>query len=220
MMIVIKAIIFDMDGLMIDSERVTYEGYQKIMGERGYVIDLSFYTTLLGRPITSIYQTFYDAYGNDFPIDEIINEVHLYIQNQFDTFGVPLKKGLIDLLKYLHQNKYKTMIATSSNRERVNRMLGTDGANILHYFNDSICGDEVKEGKPNPEVFLKACKKLAISPDEAYVLEDSEMGILAAHNAAIKCICVPDLKQPETIYAEKTYKIVTSLLDVITIIEG
>ena len=210
-----NAIIFDMDGLMINSEEITFLGYQKVMGNRGLTIDLDFYTTLLGKPIIDIYEVFYKKYGNDIPIKKIINEVHDFVQNYFDINGVPLKAGLIDLLKYLKNHNYKTIIATSSTRERVEKILGNDGANILKYFNDSICGDEVEKGKPNPEIFLKACNKLKVKPDNAIVLEDSQTGILAAYNAKIRCICIPDMKYPDQEYINKTYKLFNCLLDVL-----
>ena len=72
----IKAVIFDMDGLMIDSERVTFEGYQHIMGQMGLTITSDFYKTLLGKPLKGIFQRFYDVYGNDFPIESVIKDVH------------------------------------------------------------------------------------------------------------------------------------------------
>ncbi len=209
----IKAVIFDMDGLMIDSERVTYNGYKKVLGDMGLDITEEFYTTLLGRTIETAKQLFENVYGKDFHLDDVIPLVHKYMADLFDNEGVPVKKGLVDLLKYLKDNNYKTVVATSSQRKRVDHILNI--ANISQYFDDSICGDEVAHGKPNPEVFLRACEKAGVSPEEALVLEDSEAGIQAAYSGKIKVICIPDMKYPEEAYASKTTKILPSLEEVI-----
>ena len=208
----IKAIIFDMDGLMIDSERVTFECYQERLKDMNLTMDEEFYKTLLGKPIKGIYQRFYDVYGNDFPIQNVIQDVHQLMAERFETEGVPVKKGLVELLHYLKDNNYKTIVATSSNRDRVDKILAQ--AKITEFFDDSICGDEVTKGKPNPEVFLKSCQKLGVNVDEAIVLEDSEAGIQASNDANIKVICIPDMKYPEKQYEEKTFKILKDLTEV------
>lgn len=208
----IKAIIFDMDGLMIDSERVTFECYQEILKGMNLTMDEEFYKTLLGKPLKGIYQRFYDVYGNDFPIEDVIKDVHALMAKRFETEGVPIKTGLKSLLEYLKENNYKTIVATSSNRDRVDTILSQ--AQITDYFDDSICGDEVTKGKPNSEVFLKSCQKLGVNVDEAIVLEDSEAGIQASYDAGIKVICIPDMKYPEKQYEEKTFKILKDLNDV------
>ena len=208
----IKAIIFDMDGLMIDSERVTFECYQERLKDMNLTMDEEFYKTLLGKTIKGIYQRFYDVYGNDFPIENVIQDVHQLMAERFETEGVPVKKGLVELLHYLKDNNYKTIVATSSNRDRVDKILAQ--AKITEFFDDSICGDEVTKGKPTPEVFLKSCQKLGVNVDEAIVLEDSEAGIQASYDANIKVICIPDMKYPEKQYEEKTFKILKDLTEV------
>ena len=209
----IKAIIFDMDGLMIDSERVTFECYQERLKDMNLTMDEEFYKTLLGKPIKGIYQRFYDVYGNDFPIQNVIQDVHQLMAERFETEGVPVKKGLVELLHYLKDNNYKTIVATSSNRDRVDKILAQ--AKITEFFDDSICGDEVTKGKPNPEVFLKSCQKLGVNVDEAIVLEDSEAGIQAAYSGNIDVICIPDMKYPEQEFEKMTTKILDSLDQVI-----
>lgn len=213
----IKAVIFDMDGLMIDSERVTFESYQEVLKPMGLTMSEEFYVTLLGKPVKGIFERFYDVYGKDFPIENVVEECHSVMAKRFETYGVPIKKGLKKLLYYLKKNNYKTIVATSSNRDRVDIILKQGG--ITQYFDDSICGDEVSHGKPDPEVFLKSCQKLNVSPDQAIVLEDSESGITASYNAHIKVICIPDMKYPEKQYQQMTYKILDNLENVIPIIK-
>lgn len=209
----IKAIIFDMDGLMINSERVTYECYVKVLEKMNLTMSEDFYKRLLGKTLSSAYQIMFDEYGKDFPMDDVLKDVHQLMNDIFEKDGVPLKDGLIELLTYLKENNYLTIVATSSTRNRVEHLLGM--ADILKYYNDSICGDEVTHGKPNPEVFLRACEKLGVEPSQALVLEDSEAGIQAAHSAQIPVICIPDMKYPEPKYAQMTTEIFNSLHDVI-----
>ena len=208
----IRALLFDMDGLMIDSERVTFEGYQHVLAKENLTMSEEKYKTLLGKPVKAVHDLFKEDYGPQYDVDQIIKDVHAYIAKRFETEGVPLKPGLVELLKYLKENNYKTIIATSSHRNRVDLIVKQ--AQIDQYFDDSICGDEVTKGKPNPEVFLKACQKLQVSPQDALVLEDSESGINAAYNADIKVIGIPDMKYPEEKYVKMTYKIMDNLFQV------
>jgi len=204
-----KAVIFDMDGLMIDSERVTYDGYVIECGKLGLTMEKEFYKKLLGLTVAEIYQKFYDQYGTSFPMEQVLDRVHKYVEDVFQEKGVPIKEGLTELLAYLKEHGYQTVVATSSSRSRVDRIL--EQAGLAQYFDASICGDEVEKGKPDPEVFLKACKKAGVKPAEAIVLEDSEAGIQASFSAGIPVICVPDMKYPGETFAEKASKIVDSL---------
>lgn len=202
-----------MDGLMIDSERVTYNEYVKKLAQLGHHdFTEELYRNCLGKNKQGICQVFIDHYGQDFPMDEVWDDVHVWIDESLRQY-VPKKKGLVELLEYLKANNYKTIVATSSGRARVDEIL--KNGNLTEYFDDSICGDEVTHGKPHPEIFLTACQKLDVKPEEALVLEDSEAGILAAYDGRIDVICVPDMKYPEPQFVEKVTKIVDSLDEVI-----
>ena len=208
-----KAVIFDMDGLMIDSERVTYNEYVKKLAQLGHHdFTEELYRNCLGKNKQGICQVFIDHYGQDFPMTEVWDDVHVWIDESLRQY-VPKKKGLVELLEYLKANNYKTIVATSSGRARVDEIL--KNADLTKYFDDTICGDEVTHGKPHPEIFLTACQKLNVKPEEALVLEDSEAGILAAYDGHIDVICVPDMKYPEPQFVKKVTKIVDSLDEVI-----
>lgn len=208
-----KAVIFDMDGLMIDSERVTYNEYVKKLAQLGHHdFTEELYRNCLGKNKQGICQVFIDHYGQDFPMTEVWDDVHVWIDESLRQY-VPKKKGLVELLEYLKTNNYKTIVATSSGRARVDEIL--KNAELTKYFDDTICGDEVIHGKPHPEIFLTACQKIDVKPEEALVLEDSEAGILAAYDGHIDVICVPDMKYPEQQFVEKVTKIVDSLDEVI-----
>lgn len=204
-----KAIIFDMDGLMIDSERMTWKGYRKFCSEAGYTMELPFYKKMLGHPMKDIRKMMIEEFGEQFPLEEIISKVHADLERQFREEGVPKKPGLDEILEYGKESGYKMLVATSSDRNRVEKILKY--AEIEVYFDDIICGDEVENGKPDPEVFINSCKKLHVSPAEAYVIEDSEMGVLAASRAGIDVICVPDMKEPEEKYRQLAFSVVKDL---------
>ena len=211
-----KAVIFDMDGLMIDSEVATYKAYLEVMEPMGYKFSVDQYKTLLGRTHRGIISQFYTMFGDDFPMEQVWDDSHEILDRRI-LENVPIKKGLIELLKFLKENNYKTIVATSSGRDRTNNIL--KAADIEKYFDDTICGDEVLYGKPNPEIFLTACKKLGVKEEDAVVLEDSESGIQAAYSGHIDVICVPDMKYPGEDYVNKPIRIVDSLLDVITFLK-
>lgn len=213
----INTVIFDMDGLMIDSERVTCDGYAVALSKRGYEPSTEFYKRTLGTTTQTTYKMYQDYYGSDIPFFDILDDVHQYIEDYFQTKGVPIKKGLIELLTYLKEHHYQIVVATSSDRCRVDQIFKQ--ANLVKYFDEYVCGNEVTHGKPNPEVFLKACQKISVNPSDAIVLEDSEAGIQAAYSAHIPVICIPDMKYPEKQYEEMTRYIVNSLVDVIDILE-
>lgn len=206
-----KAVIFDMDGLMIDSERVTFKWYKEYMRQCGMDMPEEFYKTLQGQTKAECKQKLIKTYGNDFPYEESVDWVHKKMQEEFENDGIPIKEGLVELLKFLKEKKYKTVVATSSERKRVEFIL--EKAGIRQYFNDIICGDEVEKGKPNPEIFLRACEKVNVNPENALVLEDSEAGIEAANVGNINVICVPDMKFPDEKYQKMSKEICKNLLE-------
>ena len=157
-------------------------------------------------------RVFLDHYGDDFPMQEVWDDVHISIDERLRKY-VPKKAGLDTLLMWLRQQDIKVVVATSSSRQRVDEIL--KNANILSYINDSICGDEVTHGKPDPEIFLKACEKASVIKEDAIVLEDSEAGIEAAYRGGMDVICIPDMKHPDPNYQIKTTAILSSLADVI-----
>lgn len=211
-----KAVIFDMDGLMIDSEKLTYKVYDQVIRKMGYDYSEEFYKLALGMARAQEELLYFDVYGDDFPMDDFWDQTHAIIDEILFT-KVPLKEGIIELLAYLKKHNYKTMVATSSQRHRVDKIL--EAGKLTDYFDDVICGDEVEHSKPDPEIFLRACQKLNVETKEALVLEDSEAGILAAYNANIDVICIPDMKYPGLAYADKTIKIYSTLHEVIPYLE-
>ncbi len=214
----LKAIIFDLDGVIIDSEPVAYGILRDMVAPYGGDISLDEYTTqYLGRTVamgmTTIKHTF-DAPESE---EELFSK-YMSMEKERVAVGIPLKPYVREILSYLKENNIKTIVASSSVRERAEKILRSH--DILKYFDDLVFGYEVPRGKPHPDIFLKACEKLGVSADEAIVIEDSEAGINASYSANIPVICIPDMKYPVKKYEDMATYIVENLNDAMKIIEA
>lgn len=214
----VDGVIFDMDGLILDTEKVSHKCFTDVTKKYGYEMDKDFYCTLIGRNLKGIRELFEQKYGKDFPFDKIYEEKIDIMMDFIDKNGVELKKGVLELLEYLAVKNYKIALATSTKRERATILL--DKVGIREKFMASVCGDEVINSKPDPEIFLKAAEKLGVKPENCIVLEDSGAGIEAAYNAGMIPINVPDMKVPDEEMKERAFKICDSLLDVIELLEN
>ena len=208
----VEAVIFDMDGLMIDTEVVNYRAFAGFLKTVG--VDLSkedYCVCFTGKTVDHGFEHAKKMFNVDFDIKEAFD--YLMSTNDQRSQCIPLKPGLIELLEYLKEKHYRLAIATSSSIERVYKLFET--YNVLSYFDEIVCGPDVKRGKPAPDIFLKACEKLNVDVKEALVLEDSEAGIEAAHNAQVKVICIPDMKEPDDAHKAMLSAMLPSLNDVI-----
>ncbi len=209
-----KAVIFDMDGLLIDSESMTFKGYKKVCRQYEYIFEDEFYFQFLGSNIDYMRQGFEARYGQAFPFERILDQVHTEIEKAFESDGIPLKPGALNLLEHLKEQSIKIGLATSSSRDRVDAIIAK--ADIASYFDATVCGDEITRSKPDPEIFLTACQKLEVTPCEALVLEDSENGIRGAFDGKITCIHVPDLIPSSKAIQERAAYIAKDLNEIIS----
>jgi len=214
----VDAIIFDMDGVLIDSERISFKCFQEVFKEHNYKMDEIFYLRLIGRNVKSIKIIMEEEYGTDFPFDTIYKKKSNLALEITDKNGVIIKPGVHELLDYLNKENYKIAVATSTRRERALQLL--EEAKIKDKVNYVICGDQVENSKPNPEIFLKAAKGLNVSPEKCIVIEDSDAGITAAHAAKMIGIHVPDMKFLEDDTKELAFKICDNLMDVRNYLES
>ena len=214
----IKAVIFDMDGLMFDTEKLWEETFAVIGNKLGYNLTKEFHQKTIGTNYEYIKTLFKRTYGEDFPFEHFYKEARKYMDGIIKTKGLKIKKGLLELIDYLRQNNYLIAIASSSKRDRIKWYLET--ANIdKTIFRTITSGEDIKNSKPAPDIYLKTCKKLNIKPAQAIVLEDSNNGIKAAKNAGCISVNIPDLdiikEENKKMY---DYKL-ESLLDVIELLE-
>ena len=213
----IEAVIFDMDGLMFDTERLSNRIWKKVVKELGIDAPADMFLRVIGRTKKDGRKIMEETLGEDFDYDKTRARRTEYYNKYIIENGTPIKKGLIELLDFLDKSKIKKAIASSSYEDVVNFLL--ENANLVGRFNEIVAGNEIINGKPDPEIFLKASKKLNIEPSKCLVLEDSNPGIKAASLAGMKSILIPDLLEP----TEESRKLASneceSLLDVIEILK-
>lgn len=212
----IRALIFDMDGLLLDSERIVQRSWN-IAGKDLDIPDLGehIYNTLgLNRKARDEY--FMNAFGPEFALDvfnQKTSDIYFKIVGQT---GIPLKPGAKELLEYAKKHGYKTAVATSSSDKYAIQEL--QDAGIWHYFDGGIFGNMIQNTKPDPEIYLKACKCIGVNPCECLALEDAPAGIRSAHAAGLKVIAVPDLVQPDESVLALVYQKLDTLHEVIPLL--
>ena len=212
-----NGVIFDMDGLMFDTERVVFYGWEYAGEIMGYDFGDTFYSTL-GLTAKSTLELLVNKYGSDFDTEKFTLLKRAFAQKYYDENGVPVKKGLIELLDYLKAHSYKIAVATSTVFDRAQYLLTLGG--IIQRFDAVVTGDMITNGKPDPEIFLLACQKLGFPSHECLVIEDSPFGITAAHDAGIKAIMVPDMVQPDDETKKLLYACSDDLSAVIDLLEA
>lgn len=208
----IELIIFDMDGLMFDTEKMSYQIWQEVLGKYNYEFNFTIFSKMLGTSLVNLKKVCLQEYGDDFPFELIKEERYKLTKEIIEKEGLPLKKGLLELLEFLKPYKIKKAVATSSIKERTE--LFFDGNNLASYFDLIITGDEVSKSKPDPEIFLTVAKKLNCDATKTIVLEDSFAGITAAYKAKMLPILVPDLKEPNQEIIDMCFQIFPSLVEV------
>ena len=213
----VELVIFDMDGLIFDTERLSYLSWVEAAKKFEINFDNNTFYKLLGTNHDSIRNTLIAKYGDRINVDDYMKEKRK-INLSLIKDGAEKKPGLEELLRYLTNNKIKKAVATSSNREIALGLL--EKADVLRYFDYVLCGDEVRKSKPDPEVFLNVAKKLEVNPKNCLVLEDSEAGVIAASRGKIRVIMIPDVKEPEKEIEELVYKKLGNLKEVIDVIEN
>lgn len=212
----IELVIFDMDGLLIDSERVYILNAKKVLKAYGYQPDVPFLIETIGVS-WDITQKMYEEKYPDLDYDEYIDELNRVQGEYLSVHPYKKKKGLSRLLKYLKQQGIRTAVATSTHRRFCEERLRSVG--LDNTFDGILCGDELDEGKPSPQIYLKTLAKFNTNKDKALVFEDSKNGLLSAYNAGIRCIIVPDICYiPEDILAN-AYRVIDDLSQGIDIIE-
>lgn len=191
----IKGAIFDMDGLMLDTEKLLVRFWKKSAEEYGYnmtdenVFEIRSLSRKYSIPLLK------GIFGEDFPFNEVRSRRITLMNDYIDKYGFEVKKGLFELLDYLENNNYRIAVATATERERAESYLKKIGA--YKYFDAVICGDMVKNGKPEPDIYLTASGELGLPAEECVAFEDSPNGIKSAYSAGCKVIMIPDLTQPD-----------------------
>jgi HAD superfamily hydrolase (TIGR01509 family) len=208
----IRAVVFDMDGLLLDSERVAIDTFVDACRECDYEPDLSVYYRCIGTTFDRVQDIMREGYGREFPIEKIIPRWERLYHDFAAIKPIPLKAGAQGLLTYLEKSGVRKVVVTSTYHESASRRLAN--AKIARYFDFILGGDEISHGKPDPEIYSTACRKLSEEPAGCLALEDSDNGVLSATGAGLTVIQVPDLVTPSPKVKSLGHRIVGSLADV------
>ena len=190
----IDAVIFDMDGLMLDTEPVYKIAWQRAAVECGHPISEELYVELIGRSRVAGEKILAEAFGAAFRWKDFRAACARSEAAAFADRLPAMKPGLQELLDLLEERGIAKAVATSTERHMAEMQLS--GLGLLARFNVVATGDEVVHGKPAPDLFLLAAGRLGVEPPLCLVLEDSEAGVMAAHRAGMRVYCVPDIKEP------------------------
>ena len=214
----IKAVLFDMDGLMVDTESLATEAFIHSAKKQGYDMTKEETLLVLGFTTKSIYEFWENYFKNsDVSGKQLVDDHYKYIEDILFTTGPRKMPYIEELLKYLKESNYKVAVASSSNMDHIINNMEKTG--LKKYIDEFASGAEVENGKPAPDVFLLVAKRLGVKPEECLVLEDSKAGVIAGSSAGAKVIMVPDMFKPDEECKERTYRIVGNLGEVISILE-
>lgn len=191
----IRGVLFDMDGLMFDTERLAVDGWMEAARQLEIPLTREQTMSLRGLLPEVSRQRFIGWFGDGEIYDKGRDIRKAYVEQQIEEHGIPVKKGLFELLNYLREHGIHMAVATSTSRQSAERHW--ERAGVDQYFEASVCGSEVKAGKPAPDVFLTAAARIGCEPGECLVLEDSPNGVRAGRAAGCIVVMVPDLDQPD-----------------------
>lgn len=207
-----EAVIFDMDGLMLDTERLAMQAVRSAAARYGAVVTDEMILKLVGLNEDDAYLLLQKELGLTVPIQEMGKAYYDDYTALLQQEGIALKKGLIELLDFLDQHNIKRSVATMTHTDLAKMKLTHTG--ILDRFQGLIGRDQVKKGKPAPDAYLKAIAELGLTADQCLALEDSDNGAMAAIATGIPVIVVPDLKQPSAETRQKAHAVMGCLDEV------
>ncbi len=189
-----RAVIFDMDGLMLDTERLAPAAWREAARQLDVDFDMGLLPAMIGRNAVDCRMLVLERHGPRFPVDALMHAWGVAYDAIVERDGIDLKPGLLELLAWLECEAIPKSVATSTRRDRARAKLTQTG--IVDRFAALTGGDEIARGKPAPDIFLLAAQRMGQVPADIVVLEDSEPGVRAALAAGMTPIMVPDLAPP------------------------
>ncbi|CAH1553017.1 HAD family hydrolase [Vibrio owensii] len=187
-----QAAIFDMDGLLLDTERVCMRIFQEACEAQNLPFYKDVYLSIIGRNAAGIEVIFRKAYGDD------LDRLHKEWRDRYDAVvkrqAIPVKDGVVELLEWLKEKGIPTAVATSTAKEVAQKKLALAG--LSKYFDNLTTGCEVSHGKPDPEIYLLAASRLNVDPTKCIAFEDSNNGVRSAVAANMVTFQIPDLVEP------------------------
>ena len=215
----IRAVLFDMDGLMVDTESLSTEAFINSAKAQGYNMTKEETLKVLGFTKANIYQFWIDYFqGTNVDGKKLVDDHYEYIENVLYTVGPEKMPYVEELLKYLRENNYKIAVASSSDTADIKNNL--EKTKLEKYIDEIASGAEVENGKPAPDVFLLAAERLDVDPKDCLILEDSKAGIKAGKASGAMVFMVPDMFTVDKECEDTADRILTNLGEVIEILEG
>ena len=208
-----RAVVFDMDGILFDTERVCQDSWIEVAKRRGLPGMEEIFPRCIGLNSRGTRQIVLEAYGEDFDYENFRAEASVWYWNYIETNGLPLMQGAEFLLRWLKSSGWKLGLASSTRRPTVLKNLELSG--FSDYFSVVVTGDMVEYSKPRPEIYLLACRELGVKPEEAYAIEDSPNGIRSAHAAGMRPLMVPDMIAPDEEMENLSFRIFKDLNQVL-----
>lgn len=190
----VRGLVFDMDGLLLDSEKLVKRTWNYAGSLLGYEDFGDHIYNTVGFNLKRRTRYFRENVSEDFPMEWFADVTRKKYHEIADEEGVEVKAGARELLEYAKEKDYRIGLATSSRKIHAEQSLKSAG--LFCYFDGMVFGDVVKEGKPAPEIYLRACRQIGVEPSEAVALEDAPSGVISAHAAGMRVIVVPDLVEP------------------------
>lgn len=204
------AVIFDMDGVIFDSERLVLVCWEKVSEKYGIQGIEEVFMPCIGTNAEKTKEVVLDHYGQDFPFEEFRKEASVLFHEDVNRNGLPVKKGVRELLEYLKEREIPTAVASSTRLEVVTGELKQAG--LYEYFKAVMGGDQLKRSKPEPDIYLMTCEKLGVNPGQAYAIEDSYNGIRSSYSAGMQPIMVPDMLPATEEMLQKSIVVLDDLL--------
>ena len=213
----IEAVVFDMDGLMFETEKLWLDSVKKTNEVYGYNVPIDLIIDCMGKRKDAIDAKLKEEMGENFDPIEFRNLNRKFMDEDVRNNGLKIKKGLKELIKFLKEKNIKIAIASSSSFEKIHTRFKQANLDI-NEFDYVIGGDMVTSPKPDPQIYLKSCEVLNVKPENAIALEDSDSGIKSAVSAGMKAILIPDIKSPSEETLKIAYKKLDNLLEVIELL--
>jgi HAD superfamily hydrolase (TIGR01509 family) len=213
-----KAVIFDMDGTLLNSEALAKKFWRGAVESFGFEIEESFLDAMIGTSSTAVRNSFIKKYGESFDYDEVKKAKYKQEFAHYETHGVPLMEHATKLLSYLKDDRNLPLaLGTSTDRFRTDFRLSKAG--LQTYFSHVLCGDEVTNPKPDPETYLTLFDRLCVSPSECIIVEDSQPGVTAALSSGANVVWIKDMKDITPDLQEKVWRKANSLNEIITFLD-